>query len=101
MYIVVTTDTFQKWYEALYDRRAQMRIAARLDQVETGSLGDWRSVGEGVSELRVAHGPGYRLYFARRGQQVILMLGGGDKSTQTTDIRRAQKLAKLLKEQEE
>jgi putative addiction module killer protein len=98
MYTVVVTDTFRKWYEALDDRRARMRIAARLDQMEAGKLGDWKSVGGAVSELRIAYGPGYRLYFTRRGLHVVVMLAGGDKSTQPADIRRAQRLARSLED---
>jgi putative addiction module killer protein len=80
----------------LKDIRAQVRIAARIRLAEAGNLGDWKSVGGEVSEMRVDVGPGYRLYFTRRGNIVIIMLAGGDKSTQTRDIKRAQKLLKAL-----
>jgi putative addiction module killer protein len=82
--------------DALRDRRAQVRIAARLRHIEAGNLGDWKSVGGEVSEMRVAYGPGYRLYFTRRGSILIVMLAGGDKSTQTRDIQRAQRIVKEL-----
>ena len=78
------------------DFRAQVRIAARLRLAEAGSLGDWKSVGGEVSEMRVDYGPGYRLYFTRRGSVLIVMLAGGDKSTQTRDIKRAQRIVKEL-----
>jgi len=97
MLTVVLTTQFREWFEDLSDRKARMRIAARLDQAECGNLGDWKSVGDGVSEMRIAFGPGYRLYFMRRGQVVIVMLGGGDKSSQQQDIRRAQRLASELR----
>jgi putative addiction module killer protein len=74
----------------------QVRIAARLRQAEAGNLGDWKSVGEAISEMRVNFGPGYRLYFTRRGSVLIVMLAGGDKSSQTKDIKRAQQILKEL-----
>jgi putative addiction module killer protein len=82
--------------DKLKDVRAQVRIAARIRLAEAGNLCDWKSVGGEVSEKRVDVGPGYRLYFTRRGNIVIIMLAGGDKSTQTRDIKRAQKLLKAL-----
>ena len=78
------------------DKRAQVRIAARLRQAEAGSLGDWPPVQGDVSELRVDFGPGYRLYFVRPGRIIIVMLNAGDKSTQKRDIRRALMLAAEL-----
>jgi putative addiction module killer protein len=100
MYSVVITQKFRKWFEGLNDRRARMRIAARLDQAQSGNLGDVKSVGGAVSEMRIAYGPGYRRYFTRRGFEVIVMLGGGDKSTQPSDIRRAKMLLKQLIQEE-
>ena len=96
MYTVLQTQEFQRWLDALRDQRAQVRIAARLRLAEAGNLGDWKSVGGEVSEMKVNFGPGYRLYFARRGSVLIVMLAGGDKSTQTKDIKRAQKILKEL-----
>ncbi len=96
MYAVQQTQEFQDWLDDLKDVRAQVRIAARIRLAEAGNLGDWKSVGGEVSEMRVDVGPGYRLYFTRRGNIVIIMLAGGDKSTQTRDIKRAQKLLKAL-----
>ena len=93
MYTVRLTEGFQRWLDGLKDKRAQLRVVARLRQVEAGNLGDWESVGGEVSEMRVHFGPGYRLYFTRRGSVLIIMLAGGDKSTQARDIRRAQSIA--------
>ena len=96
MFTVRQTQEFQDWLDALKDLRAQVRIAARLRLAEAGSLGDWKAVGGEVSEMRVDVGPGYRLYFTRRGGILIVMLAGGDKSTQAKDIKRAQLILKEL-----
>jgi len=96
MYTILQTDEFQIWLDELSDKRAQIRIAARLRLAEAGNLGDWASVGGLVSELRVDIGPGYRLYFTRRGNLLIIMLAGGDKSSQKRDIKRAQRVASAL-----
>jgi len=93
MYTVRLTQEFQNWLDGLTDRRAQARIAARLRHAESGNLGDWKPVGNGVSEMRVDVGPGYRLYFTRRRKIVVIMLAGGDKSSQQRDIKRAQRMA--------
>jgi putative addiction module killer protein len=87
------TEEFQRWLDDLADRRARVRIVARLRMAEAGNLGDWTSVGGSVSEMRVHVGPGYRLYFTRRGGVVIVMLAGGDKTTQARDIKRARRIA--------
>ena len=96
VFTVLQTQEFQRWLDALRDQRAQVRIAARLRLAEAGNLGDWKSVSGEVCEMRVNFGPGYRLYFARRGSVLIVMLAGGDKSTQTKDIKRAQRILKEL-----
>ena len=96
MYIVRQTEEFQTWLDELNDMRAQIRIATRLPPAEAGKLADWASVGNDVSEFRIHYGPGYRLYFTRRGNLLIIMLAGGDKSSQKRDIKRAQKLATEL-----
>lgn len=81
---------FSEWLDSLRDRKARNKIKARLDRVVQGNLGDYRSVGEGVCELRVDYGPGYRVYFGQVGSVLVLLLCGGDKSTQEQDIRTAQ-----------
>lgn len=98
MFTVLQTEEFVAWLDDLKDKRAQVRIAARLRQAESGNLGDWAPIEGEVSELRVNYGPGYRLYFARRGRIIVVMLNAGDKSTQKRDIRRALKLAAELGE---
>jgi putative addiction module killer protein len=96
MFIVRQTQEFQDWLDRLRDLRAQIRIVARLRLAEAGNLGDWKPIGGEVSEMRVDIGPGYRLYFTRKGSIVIVMLAGGDKSTQARDIKRAQRILKQL-----
>lgn len=96
MFVLQQTQEFQDWLDALKDLRAQVRIAARLRQAESGNLGDWKPLGNEVSEMRIAFGPGYRLYFTRRESILIIMLAGGNKSTQSRDIRRAQRILKQL-----
>lgn len=81
---------FSEWLDSLRDRRARVRIKLRLDRIEQGNLGDYRSVGAGVFELRIDYGPGYRVYFGQVGSTIVLLLCGGDKSTQEQDIRKAQ-----------
>ncbi|MFN6470827.1 MAG: type II toxin-antitoxin system RelE/ParE family toxin [Nostoc sp. SerVER01] len=83
-------NVFDEWLDTLRDRRAKAKIRARLDRVEDGNLGDCKSVGEGVWELRIDYGPGYRIYFGQEGITVIILLCGGDKSTQEQDIVKAQ-----------
>ena len=98
MFTVLQTEEFVAWLDDFKDKRAQVRIAARLRQAEAGSLGDWQPVEGEVSEMRVHYGPGYRLYFVRRGRVIVVILNAGDKSTQRQDIRRALKLAAELGE---
>ena len=98
MFSVRLTQDFSDWLDALTDKRAQARIAARLRQVEAGSLGDWQRVSGEVSEMRIHYGPGYRLYFVRRGRFVVIMLNAGNKSSQKRDIQRALKFAADLGE---
>ena len=87
------TETFARWFRRLRDPRAQRRIQARIDRLEIGNPGDVRPVGGGVSEMRIDYGPGYRVYFARRGVTLVILLAGGDKRTQQQDIATALKLA--------
>jgi len=96
MRTLLQTDTYKKWFAGLKDARAQAHINVRLRRIELGVMGDCKPVGEGVSELRVDHGPGYRVYFVQRGQEVIILLAGGDKSSQARDIKSALKLARDL-----
>ena len=93
MVTVLTTQAFDVWFAALADKQARVRIQVRIDRLEHGNVGDWKPVGAGVSELRIDHGPGYRVYFVRRGQEVVILLAGGDKSSQARDIKMAQRLA--------
>jgi len=90
------TETFAEWLRKLRDRRAAARIAERLRRLALGSYGDVRPVGEGLSELRIDYGPGYRVYFVQRGATLILVLRGGDKADQDRDIARAKALAKEI-----
>ena len=90
------TNEYQRWFESLRDLNAQLRIGARIRRVSLGNLGDSKPVGDGVSELRIPYGPGYRVYFIQSGATVIILLAGGDKSTQRKDIERAKELAKGL-----
>jgi putative addiction module killer protein len=98
MYSVQQTQTFAKWLSGLRDMRAKARIVARIGQAKGGNLGDVKSVGGGVSEMRVDVGPGYRLYFTRRGEVLIILLMGGDKASQDRDIKRAQAMLQELEE---
>ena len=90
---IVRSEEFAAWFRKLRDRRAQARIAVRLDRMADGNLGDVRPVDGGVSELRIHYGPGYRVYFVQKGDVLIILLCGGDKDTQEADIRRAHTLA--------
>ena len=92
--VVVESGTFKRWIRGLRDKRAVARINARLRSVSMGNLGDARSVGDGVSELRVHYGPGYRIYCIREGATVVVLLCGGEKSSQRRDIEHAKRLAK-------
>ena len=96
MFTVRQTQEFQDWLDRLKDIKAQLRIVARLRLAEAGNLGDWKPVGGEVSEMRIAFGPGYRLYLTKRQKILIVMLAGGDKSTQARDIKRAQKILQQL-----
>lgn len=95
-YEVVRSDTFAQWLTGLRDKRAQVRIGVRVQRIQEGNFGDHKSVGGGVSELRVDVGPSYRVYYTVRRKVVVILLCGGDKSSQRQDIRRAQQMAKDL-----
>ena len=90
------TEVYARWFRRLRDREARARIDVRIRRLSLGNPGDVRPVGHGVSELRVDYGPGYRVYFSRRGEAVIVLLAGGDKDSQDRDIRRALELARGL-----
>lgn len=87
---------YANWYARLRDRIARARIDARIRRLSLGNVGDAKHVGEGVSELRIDHGPGYRVYFVRQGGTLVVLLAGGDKSSQASDIKLAKSLAKNL-----
>ena len=93
MYFIQQTNTFASWLFHLKDLRGKAAIILRLRRLEAGNLGDAKSVGDGVTELRMDVGPGYRVYFTRRGREILLILAGGDKSSQARDIALAKKLA--------
>lgn len=93
MFELKQTDAFRKWRTKLKDERARAAIASRLDRLAYGLAGDVAPLGEGVSELRIHYGPGYRVYFCKRGQTIIILLCGGDKSSQVRDIATAKNLA--------
>ena len=90
------TDVFVKWLKNLNDSNARFRIYRRIERLAGGNPGDVRPIGEGCSEMRIDYGPGYRVYYKDTGKEIIFLLCGGDKSTQTTDIKNAKKLAKEI-----
>ena len=96
MRTVLTTEVFDTWFSELRDVQAKARIKARIRRAEEGNLGDTAPVGEGVSEMRIHCGPGYRVYFHQQGLEIVVLLAGGDKSTQAKDIKAALALAKQL-----
>ena len=98
MKTIYTTEVFDLWFESLKDRQTARRIQARIDRAEEGNFGDHKAVGEGVSELRIQFGPGFRVYFTQRGMEIVILLAGGDKSSQTQDIATAHQLVRQLKE---
>ena len=91
---IIESNTFTGWFSRLRDTTAKLKIDARMRSVAEGNLGDTRAVGNGVFELRIHYGPGYRLYFIRNGPNIIVLLCGGDKSSQRRDIERARQLAR-------
>lgn len=98
MITIRETDEFATWISRLRDYRAKARILRRIDRLVAGNGGDVKPVGEGISELRIDYGPGYRVYFLRRGTLLVILLCGGDKRTQDRDIKKSKELAKELKE---
>jgi len=90
------TETYAKWFKALRDHNAKDRIDVRILRLQAGKFGDVKSVGEGVRELRIDYGPGYRVYFVQRGDVLVILLCGGDKRTQAKDIEAAKSMAKTV-----
>ncbi|WP_039761131.1 type II toxin-antitoxin system RelE/ParE family toxin [Bartonella queenslandensis] len=93
------TEIFEKWFDLLKDRKAKQKIAVRLTRLEAGLLGDIKFFGK-IGEIRINYGPGYRIYFLKKGDEVIILLCGGDKSTQKKDIQNAMELAKEIKNED-
>jgi putative addiction module killer protein len=96
MFEIRQTDVYASWFSQLRDRQARARIDVRIRRLSLGNPGDVKPVGEGVSELRIDYGPGYRVYFIQRGTAIIVLLAGGDKRTQSRDIQTALELAQNL-----
>lgn len=96
VYEIRKTDLYAKWLDGLRDIHARARVQARVERLATGNPGNVKPVGEGVSELRIDYGHGYRVYYTMRGRTMIILLAGGDKRTQTTDIKTALRLARNL-----
>ena len=96
MFQVRKTETFAQWLDGLRDVRARARVQVRVERLAAGNAGDVEPVGEGVSELRIDYGPGYRVYFKEHGRDVVILLAGGDKRTQSADIKTALRLARNL-----
>ena len=96
MPVIYTTEQFDSWYDGLRDEHGKAAIRVRMRRVEDGNFGGCEPVGEGVAEMRIHCGPGYRVYFKRTGIELVILLAGGDKSTQAKDIKRALKLAREL-----
>ena len=90
------TEVYAKWLDSLRDVRARARVLVRVERLAAGNPGDVRPVGEGVSELRIDYGPGYRVYFKKRGRMIVILLAGGDKRTQSEDVKTALRLARNL-----
>ncbi len=96
MFEVQKTDEFDNWLTALRDQRTVAKIVSRIERLGLGNAGDVKPVGEGISEMRMAYGPGYRIYYKQTGKTILLILCGGDKSTQDDDIKRAKQIAAQL-----
>lgn len=96
MKTIHTTEVFDAWFAGLKDRQVARRVQVRIDRAEDGNFGDCAPVGEGVSEMRIHYGPGYRVYFTQRGMELVILLAGGDKSSQASDIKAALAMARQL-----
>jgi len=100
MYIIKESEIFSKWLLKLKDTRGKVSILRRIKRVTQGNFGDHKSVGDSVSELRITTGPGYRVYYTQRGEEIIILLIGGDKSSQSKDIEKAKELAKEYQDEQ-
>jgi len=98
MYMIKQTDLFSKWLTKLKDIQAKVSILRRIERVREGNFGDYKSIGTDVSELRITAGPGYRIYYTKKDDEIIILLVGGDKSTQSKDIQKAKQLAEELQD---
>ena len=96
MLVIRKTDTYARWLDGLRDIHARARVQIRVERLAAGNPGDVRPIGEGVSEMRIDYGPGYRVYYTQHGRKVMVLLAGGDKQTQATDIKTALRLARNL-----
>ena len=96
MVAIRKTEVYARWLDGLRDIQARARVLVRIERLAAGNAGDVRPVGEGVSEMRIDYGPGYRVYYTKRGREVVVLLAGGDKRTQATDIKTALRLARNL-----
>ena len=96
MFAVRKTETYASWLDSLRDARARARVLVRIERLAAGNPGDVRPVGEGVSKLRIAYGPGYRVYFKKKARTIIVLLAGGDKRSQSNDVQTALRLARNL-----
>jgi putative addiction module killer protein len=96
MFEIRKTETYARWLDGLHDIHARARVQVRVERLAAGNPGDVRPVGEGVSEMRIDYGPGYRVYYTQRGREVVVLLTGGDKRTQVTDIKTALRLVRNL-----
>jgi len=100
MYEIKSTLIFSKWLSKLKDMKGRMAVARRIERMENGNFGDVKSVGSHISELRITTGPGYRVYFSERKEEIIILLVGGDKSTQSKDIKKAEELLEEYTDEE-
>ncbi|MEA3554506.1 MAG: type II toxin-antitoxin system RelE/ParE family toxin [Campylobacterota bacterium] len=99
MYLIKQTDTFSKWLKKLKDIQAKVSIIRRIDRIKKGNFGDHKSIGNGVNELRITTGPGYRVYYTKKDDEIVILLIGGDKSTQAEDIAKAKQIQKELEDE--
>lgn len=95
---IIRSETFSDWLSSLKDSRARSRVLARIDRMKEGNFGDSEPIGDGLSEARIHYGPGYRVYFMQQGDVIVVLLCGGDKSSQSKDIKQAKRIAKTWKE---